>query len=79
MGGDSGIEARGGSGNDRLEGGDGENDLFGDKGNDKFTGMEGQADSIDCGTGTDTTTDFDAAERDAKTGDCENFWDRIAR
>ena len=40
--------------------------------------MEGETDPLDCGPGTDTTTDFDAAERDNKTGDCENFWDRIA-
>ena len=31
MGGDSGIEALGGSGNNRLEGSDGESDLFGNK------------------------------------------------
>jgi Ca2+-binding RTX toxin-like protein len=78
LGGDSGNEAHGGSRNDRLEGGDVENDLFGDKGDDTLTGQEGKADSFHCGPGTDTKTDFDAAERDAKTGDCENFWDRIA-
>jgi hypothetical protein len=33
----------------------------------------GGADSFDCGPGKDTITDFDAAEGDTKTADCENF------
>ena len=56
-----------------LVGGDGENDLFGDKGDDTLTGREGEADSFDCGPGTDTITDFNEAEGDTKTADCENL------
>jgi len=37
-----------------------------------LTGREGEADSFDCGPGTDTITDFNAAEGDTKTADCEN-------
>jgi hypothetical protein len=33
----------------------------------------GGADSFDCGPGKDTITEFDAAEGDTKTADCENF------
>ena len=33
----------------------------------------GGADSFDCGPGKDTINDFDAAEGDTITADCENF------
>lgn len=46
--------------------------LFGDGDNDTLTGRGG-ADSFSCGPGTDTITDFNAAEGDTKTADCENF------
>jgi Ca2+-binding RTX toxin-like protein len=46
--------------------------LFGDRGRDTLTGDEG-ADSFNCGPGIDTITDFNAAEGDTKTADCENF------
>jgi Ca2+-binding RTX toxin-like protein len=55
-----------------LVGGDGENDLFGDKGDDTLTGGS-DADSFSCGPGTDTITDFNEAEGDTKTADCENL------
>ena len=56
----------------KLVGGDGENDLFGDKGDDTLTGGS-DADSFSCGPGTDTITDFNEAEGDTKTADCENL------
>jgi Ca2+-binding RTX toxin-like protein len=49
-----------------------EDELFGGKGDDTLTGRDG-ADSFNCGPGTDTITDFDAAGGDTKTADCENF------
>jgi hypothetical protein len=33
----------------------------------------GGADSFSCGSGVDTITDFNSAEGDTKTADCENF------
>jgi Ca2+-binding RTX toxin-like protein len=77
-GGDFGIEAHGGSGNEKLVGGDGENDLFGDKGDDTLTGKGREAGSFDCGSGIDTITDFNAAEGDTKTADCENLLNDIS-
>jgi Ca2+-binding RTX toxin-like protein len=73
-GGEQRVELHGGSGDDELVGGfDDSNDkLFGDAGDDTLTGRDG-ADSFDCGPGIDTITDFDAAEGDTKTADCENF------
>jgi Ca2+-binding RTX toxin-like protein len=71
--GDYGTELHGGSEDDILVGNDGEDDqLFGDEGNDTLTGGGG-ADSFSCGLGTDTITDFNAAEGDSKTPDCERF------
>jgi Ca2+-binding RTX toxin-like protein len=46
--------------------------LFGNSNNDVLSGEEG-ADSFSCGSGRDTITDFNAAEGDTKTADCENF------
>jgi hypothetical protein len=37
-----------------------------------LTGKKG-ADSFSCGSGADTITNFNAAEGDTKTADCENF------
>ena len=73
FGGEWGIEAHGGTGDDELEGGEGENELFGDSGDDTLTGSSYYADFFSCGAGTDTITDFDAAEGDTKTTDCERF------
>jgi Ca2+-binding RTX toxin-like protein len=74
-GGEQHVELHGGGGDDKLVGGfdSGNDELFGDKGDDTLTGRDG-ADSFDCGPGTDTITDFDAAEGDTKTSDCENFF-----
>jgi serralysin len=66
------LELHGGSGDDILAATDGEDDLFGDDGDDTLTGGI-NADSFSCGPGTDTITDFNAAEGDTKTADCENF------
>jgi Ca2+-binding RTX toxin-like protein len=73
-GGDSSnfLELHGGSGDDILSATDGEDDLFGDDGDDTLTGGS-NADSFSCGPGIDTITDFNAAEGDTKTADCENF------
>jgi Ca2+-binding RTX toxin-like protein len=65
-------ELHGGSGNDELIGESNIDQLFGDNGRDTLTGDEG-ADSFSCGPGIDTITDFNAAEGDTKTADCENF------
>ena len=46
--------------------------LFGEDENDILSG-KGGADSFSCGPGADTITDFNAAEGDTKTADCENF------
>ncbi len=73
IGGEQPVELHGGSGNDKLVGGfdSGDDELFGDKGDDTLTGRDG-ADSFNCGAGTDTITDFNEAEGDTKTEDCEN-------
>lgn len=47
-------------------------ELIGEGNNDVLSGNEG-ADSFSCGSGRDTITDFNAAEGDTKTADCENF------
>lgn len=65
-------ELHGGSGNDKVIGDSNDDQLFGDSHNDILTGGEG-ADSFSCGSGRDTITDFNAAEGDTKTEDCENF------
>lgn len=72
-GGEQSVELHGGSGDDILEGVEGEDDqLFGEGDDDTLTGDSG-ADSFSCGSGIDTITDFNAAEGDTKTADCENF------
>lgn len=66
------TELHGGSGDDEVIGESNNDLLFGDRGRDTLTGDEG-ADSFNCGPGIDTITDFNAAEGDTKTADCENF------
>lgn len=62
----------GGAGNDKLNGGEGKDTLMGGDGNDELTGGPG-ADTFSCGPGTDKITDFNPAEGDKKTSDCEIF------
>jgi Ca2+-binding RTX toxin-like protein len=71
-GGSGNDNLNGGSGNDNLNGGTGDDILSGGNGDDELTGGEG-ADQFSCGNGADTITDFDAAEGDTKTADCESF------
>jgi Ca2+-binding RTX toxin-like protein len=66
------LELHGGSDDDILDGAGEDDELFGDDGDDTLEGEEG-ADSFSCGTGIDSITDFNAAEGDTKTVDCENF------
>ena len=46
--------------------------VIGGEGNDVLTGGEG-ANRFICGGGEDTITDYDEAEGDTKSDDCENF------
>ena len=46
--------------------------IIGGEGNDVLTGGEG-ANRFICGGGEDTITDYDEAEGDTKSEDCENF------
>ena len=46
--------------------------IIGGDGDDLLTGGEG-ANRFICGGGEDTITDFNEAEGDTKTADCENF------
>jgi Ca2+-binding RTX toxin-like protein len=46
--------------------------IIGGDGDDLLTGGEG-ANRFVCGGGEDTITDFNEAEGDTKTADCENF------
>jgi hypothetical protein len=62
----------GGTGNDVLSGGSGNDRINGGSGDDTLTGGPG-ADRFSCGDGRDTITDFNAAQGDTKTADCENF------
>jgi serralysin len=66
------LELHGGSDDDILDGAGDDDELFGDNGDDTLEGEEG-ADRFICGGGEDTITDFNAAEGDTKTADCENF------
>ena len=47
-------------------------DVIGGDNDDLLTGGEG-AQRFVCGGGEDTITDYDEAEGDTKTADCENF------
>jgi Ca2+-binding RTX toxin-like protein len=55
------VEGTGDGGDDKINGG---------QGDDTFTGGTG-ADKFKCGSGDDTVTDFNEAEGDKKTGNCE--------
>src|SRR5215211_3778109 len=68
---DCGGVAFGGSGDDEIIGGDNFAELHGGKGNDVLRGGDFGKNFFDCGPGTDTITNFNAAE-DTKTSDCEN-------
>jgi Ca2+-binding RTX toxin-like protein len=67
----------GGNGDDSLYGdtvwseGSGDDVINGGKGNDRLTG-NGGADRFLCGEGQDTVYDFNEAEGDIATPDCEN-------
>lgn len=73
-GGEQQVGLHGGSGDDELVGGFdiSYDNLFGGRGDDVMTGRKG-ADYFDCGPGIDTITDFNTAEGDIKTPECENF------
>lgn len=75
-----------GSGDDKINSGKGDDVNFGDsehgtgsgndkknagQGDDQLTG-NGGADKFQCGKGQDTVTDFNEAEGDKATGNCEN-------
>jgi Ca2+-binding RTX toxin-like protein len=47
-------------------------DIIGGDGDDVLTGGEG-ANRFVCGGGNDTISDYNEAEGDTKTADCENF------
>ena len=69
-GGDDKID--GGSGDDAIGGGLDNNRLDGGNGDDHFNAYTG-ADSFRCGGGIDTIENFNPAEGDTKTQNCENF------
>jgi len=58
-----------GSGNDKVNAGQGDDQLTGGRGEDKFQ----------CSSGEDTVTDFNAAEGDKATGNCENIIERMKK
>jgi len=62
----------GGDGNDVISGGPGEDEISDGSGSDILEGDEG-ADSFKCGSGTDSLDDFNLAEGDTKSSDCELF------
>jgi Ca2+-binding RTX toxin-like protein len=70
LGGNDAVDARGS--NDIVTGGSGNDLLSGGSGDDTFTSGQG-AEVFSCGDGVDTIPDFNAAQGDAKTTDCENF------
>jgi hypothetical protein len=47
--------------------------MSGGDGDDVLTGDEGEGDVFICGGGFDVLTDFDPAEGDTKSPDCEVF------
>jgi Ca2+-binding RTX toxin-like protein len=71
-GGEARVELHGGGGDDILAGSEGPDKLFGEGNDDTLTGGA-DADSFSCGPGMDTITDFNPAEGDTKTLNCENF------
>jgi Ca2+-binding RTX toxin-like protein len=62
----------GGDGNDVISGDSGDNEISGGSGTDILEGDEG-ADSFRCGSGTDSLDDFNLAEGDTKSSDCDLF------
>ena len=66
---DASVEVHGGTGDDILFAGD---RAFGEGDNDTFTG-DSAANFFSCGPGIDIITNFNPAEGDTKTADCENF------
>jgi Ca2+-binding RTX toxin-like protein len=61
-----------GEGNDNNNGNGGDDNIFGGEGDDQLTVGPG-ADVFSCGGGEDTVTDFNEAEGDIATPDCENI------
>ena len=61
----------GGSGNDIISDESGNDRLFGGPGDDAFFGGPGE-DYFDCGLGRDEIMDFDQAEGDTRSYNCEN-------
>jgi Ca2+-binding RTX toxin-like protein len=72
FGGDGNDVISGGSGDDVISGGSGDDEISGGSGSDILEGDEG-ADSFKCGSGTDSLDDFNLAEGDTKSSDCELF------
>jgi hypothetical protein len=62
----------GGNGDDILSGEDGDDILYGVTGNDIVRGGHGANEFI-CGDGIDTILDYDPAQGDIKSNDCEIF------
>ena len=60
----------GGFGNDYISGGDGKDELYGDFLDDTLRGGPGP-DYFDCGDGFDVILDYDKAEGDVYTMNCE--------
>ena len=58
------------SNNDFLDGGPGDDRLYGGPGNDTLSGGQG-GDYFRCGLGVDRITNFNTAEGDHESGDCE--------
>ncbi len=62
-----------GEGNDNTAGNGGDNNIVGGDGDDQLSGGVGR-DTFVCGDGVDdTVTDYNEAEGDIATPDCENF------
>jgi Ca2+-binding RTX toxin-like protein len=72
IGGDGNDVISGDSGHDEISGGPGDDEISGGSGSDILEGDEG-ADSFKCGSGTDSLDDFNLAEDDTKSSDCELF------
>jgi hypothetical protein len=66
----------GGLDDDFLVAGKGNDELYGEAGNDLLEGGDG-ADYFDCGDGLDVIVDFNAAEGDTHTNNCEDVRERL--